>query len=116
MSHVLIIGGGFAGLAAGVALGARGFRVALLESKPALGGRASTRGKRAKLSEKRVQKASRDGMRRVDEKPYDGTERAVSQRNEADLHAIERKVDGQDFDLRTPSRKLQGETGEDREV
>ncbi len=37
---VVVIGGGFAGLAAGVALGARGFRVALLESKPALGGRA----------------------------------------------------------------------------
>ena len=37
---VVIIGGGFAGLAAGVALSARGFRVALLESKPALGGRA----------------------------------------------------------------------------
>jgi hydroxysqualene dehydroxylase len=37
---VVVIGGGFAGLAAGVALGARGFRVALLEGKPALGGRA----------------------------------------------------------------------------
>jgi hydroxysqualene dehydroxylase len=37
---VLIIGGGFAGLSAGVALAERGFRVALLESKPALGGRA----------------------------------------------------------------------------
>jgi hydroxysqualene dehydroxylase len=37
---VVVIGGGFAGLAAGVALTARGFRVALLESKPALGGRA----------------------------------------------------------------------------
>ena len=37
---VAIIGGGFAGLSAGVALAERGFRVALLESKPALGGRA----------------------------------------------------------------------------
>ena len=35
-----MIGGGFAGLSAGVALAERGFRVALLESKPALGGRA----------------------------------------------------------------------------
>lgn len=37
---VAIIGGGFAGLSAGVALAEKGFRVALLESKPALGGRA----------------------------------------------------------------------------
>jgi squalene-associated FAD-dependent desaturase len=37
---VVIIGGGFAGLSAGVALAEQGFRVALLESKPALGGRA----------------------------------------------------------------------------
>jgi squalene-associated FAD-dependent desaturase len=37
---VVIIGGGFAGLSAGVALAERGFRVALLEGKPALGGRA----------------------------------------------------------------------------
>jgi hydroxysqualene dehydroxylase len=37
---VAIIGGGFAGLSAGVALADRGFRVALLESKPTLGGRA----------------------------------------------------------------------------
>jgi squalene-associated FAD-dependent desaturase len=37
---VAIVGGGFAGLSAGVALAQRGFRVALLESKPALGGRA----------------------------------------------------------------------------
>jgi hydroxysqualene dehydroxylase len=37
---VVIIGGGFAGLSAGVALTEQGFRVALLESKPALGGRA----------------------------------------------------------------------------
>jgi squalene-associated FAD-dependent desaturase len=37
---VAIIGGGFAGLSAAVALADRGFRVALLESKPALGGRA----------------------------------------------------------------------------
>lgn len=37
---VIVIGGGFAGLSAGVALAEKGFRVALLESKPALGGRA----------------------------------------------------------------------------
>lgn len=37
---VLIIGGGFAGLSAGVALAERGFRVVLLEAKPSLGGRA----------------------------------------------------------------------------
>ncbi|HYB91336.1 MAG TPA: hydroxysqualene dehydroxylase HpnE [Candidatus Binataceae bacterium] len=37
---VAIIGGGFAGLSAAVALAERGFRVALLERKPALGGRA----------------------------------------------------------------------------
>jgi squalene-associated FAD-dependent desaturase len=37
---VVIIGGGFAGLSAGVVLAERGFRVALLEAKPVLGGRA----------------------------------------------------------------------------
>ncbi len=37
---VVVIGGGFAGLSAGVALAERGFRVAVLEAKPALGGRA----------------------------------------------------------------------------
>ena len=37
---VIIIGGGFAGLSAGVAMAQKGFRVALLESKPTLGGRA----------------------------------------------------------------------------
>src|SRR5580658_153208 len=37
---VVIIGGGFAGLAAGVAAAARGLRVTLLERKPTLGGRA----------------------------------------------------------------------------
>lgn len=37
---VVVIGGGFAGLSAAVALTDRGFRVAVLESKPALGGRA----------------------------------------------------------------------------
>jgi squalene-associated FAD-dependent desaturase len=35
-----IVGGGFAGLAAGVALADRGLKVAVLEGKPALGGRA----------------------------------------------------------------------------
>lgn len=37
---VVVIGGGFAGLSAAVALASRGFRVAVLEGKPALGGRA----------------------------------------------------------------------------
>jgi len=37
---VVVIGGGFAGLSAAVALAERGFRVAVLEGKPALGGRA----------------------------------------------------------------------------
>jgi hydroxysqualene dehydroxylase len=37
---VVIIGGGFAGLSAGVALAGQGFRVALVEGKPVLGGRA----------------------------------------------------------------------------
>jgi squalene-associated FAD-dependent desaturase len=37
---VVVIGAGFAGLSAGVALAERGFRVAVLERKPALGGRA----------------------------------------------------------------------------
>src|ERR1700732_1790613 len=37
---VVVIGGGFAGLSAAVALATRGFRVAVLERKPALGGRA----------------------------------------------------------------------------
>jgi squalene-associated FAD-dependent desaturase len=37
---VVIIGGGFAGLSAAVALSTKGFRVALLEGKPSLGGRA----------------------------------------------------------------------------
>lgn len=40
--EVLIIGGGFAGLAAGVALAGAGRRVRLLEQKPHLGGRASS--------------------------------------------------------------------------
>ena len=39
-NEVLIIGGGFAGLAAGVALAGAGRRVRLLEQKPHLGGRA----------------------------------------------------------------------------
>jgi hydroxysqualene dehydroxylase len=37
---VVVVGGGFAGLSAGVMLARRGFRIALLESKPSLGGRA----------------------------------------------------------------------------
>ena len=40
MKRAAIIGGGFAGLAAGVELAARGFRVNLLEARPRLGGRA----------------------------------------------------------------------------
>jgi len=38
--EVVIIGGGFAGLSAAVALAERGFHVTLLEGKPTLGGRA----------------------------------------------------------------------------
>jgi squalene-associated FAD-dependent desaturase len=37
---VVVVGGGFAGLSAGVALADAGFRVAVLERKPKLGGRA----------------------------------------------------------------------------
>src|ERR1044071_4432327 len=40
MKRVLIIGGGFAGLAAGVALAEAGHKVELLERRPFLGGRA----------------------------------------------------------------------------
>lgn len=40
MDQVLIVGGGFAGLAAGVALAGAGRQVRLLEQKPHLGGRA----------------------------------------------------------------------------
>jgi squalene-associated FAD-dependent desaturase len=39
-TDAIIIGGGFAGLSAGVALAEKGLRITLLESKPALGGRA----------------------------------------------------------------------------
>lgn len=38
--HVVIVGGGLSGLAAGVALAPQGIRVTILEQKPALGGRA----------------------------------------------------------------------------
>ncbi|MHC4879902.1 MAG: hydroxysqualene dehydroxylase HpnE [Planctomycetota bacterium] len=40
--HIVVVGGGLAGLAAAAALGQRGFRVTLLESRPRLGGRASS--------------------------------------------------------------------------
>lgn len=40
MTDVVVVGGGFAGLAASVALAARGLRVTLLETRPHLGGRA----------------------------------------------------------------------------
>ncbi len=39
-SHAVVIGAGFAGLSAAVALAEKGFRVTVLEGKPALGGRA----------------------------------------------------------------------------
>ncbi|MBI3782714.1 MAG: FAD-dependent oxidoreductase [Deltaproteobacteria bacterium] len=39
-SHVVVIGGGFAGLAAAVDLASRGIKVTLLEARPRLGGRA----------------------------------------------------------------------------
>ena len=41
-SQVVIVGAGLAGLAAAVALAARGLKVTLLESRPRLGGRASS--------------------------------------------------------------------------
>src|SRR6516164_6971816 len=40
--HVVIIGGGLAGLAAASSLVDRGLRITLLESRPRLGGRASS--------------------------------------------------------------------------
>lgn len=40
--HVVVVGGGLAGLAAAVALAGRGLRITLLESRPRLGGRASS--------------------------------------------------------------------------
>jgi hydroxysqualene dehydroxylase len=40
VTDAVIIGGGFSGLSAGVALAERGLRVTLIEGKPALGGRA----------------------------------------------------------------------------
>ena len=42
MPHVVVIGGGFAGLSAAVALAERGARVTVLEARPRLGGRASS--------------------------------------------------------------------------
>ncbi len=40
--HVVVVGGGLAGLAAAAALGVRGLRVTLLESRPRWGGRVSS--------------------------------------------------------------------------
>lgn len=40
--HIVIVGGGLAGLAVAVALAGRGLRLTLLESRPRLGGRASS--------------------------------------------------------------------------
>ena len=40
MTDVVVIGGGFAGLAAGVELAGRGLRPLVLEARPHLGGRA----------------------------------------------------------------------------
>src|SRR5260370_32232024 len=42
MSQVIVIGGGLAGLAAAVALGSSGHNVLVLESRPFLGGRATS--------------------------------------------------------------------------
>ncbi len=41
-THVVVVGGGLAGLAAATALAARGVKVTVLESRPRLGGRASS--------------------------------------------------------------------------
>ena len=41
-AHVIVVGGGIAGLAASVALADHGFRVSLLEKNPRLGGRATS--------------------------------------------------------------------------
>jgi len=41
-SHVLVVGGGLAGLSTAVALVDRGYRVTVLEARPRLGGRASS--------------------------------------------------------------------------
>lgn len=41
-SHVIIVGGGLAGLATAAGLAPRGYRVTILESRPRLGGRASS--------------------------------------------------------------------------
>src|SRR5438552_17816949 len=40
--HVVVVGGGLAGLAASVALAGHGMRVSLLEKRPRLGGRATS--------------------------------------------------------------------------
>src|SRR5436189_4845920 len=40
--HVVVVGGGLAGLAASVALAGHGMRVSLLEKNPRLGGRATS--------------------------------------------------------------------------
>src|SRR6516165_7659533 len=40
--HIVIVGGGLAGLAAASGLADRGLRITLLESRPRLGGRASS--------------------------------------------------------------------------
>lgn len=42
MSHVIVLGGGLAGLAAAAALGQSGHRVTVLEARPFLGGRATS--------------------------------------------------------------------------
>src|SRR5438128_7827131 len=40
--HVIVVGGGLAGLSVSIALANRGFQVSLLERSPRLGGRASS--------------------------------------------------------------------------
>ncbi len=42
MSHVIVLGGGLAGLATSLALGSAGFQVDLFEARPFLGGRATS--------------------------------------------------------------------------
>ena len=62
MNEVIVIGGGLAGLAASVALAQAGVKVVLLESRPRLGGRASSFEDAATGGVDRQLPACRDGL------------------------------------------------------